>query len=59
MDPIEVRDEIEVFPANAGMIRLMGKSNNGGQRVPRECGDDPALDTLAGAMFACSPRMRG
>ena len=47
------------FPAYAGMNRAAGRVNSNGPGVPRVCGDEPALRSLACAVYGRSPRMRG
>ena len=48
-----------VFPARAGMIRRSQPRRYPEHRIPRESGDDPVWDFLAGAAKAYSPRERG
>ena len=49
----------EAFPAYAGMNRFSSNPSLSVDRVPRVCGDEPALQTRMAAQTARSPRMRG
>ena len=48
-----------VFPAHAGMDRLVRRAQVAFVRVPRACGDGPAIGLAHAAEAKCSPRMRG
>ena len=48
-----------VFPARAGMNRIMQNTNDPGFRVPRASGDEPCLRLSESTEPQCSPRERG
>ena len=49
----------EVFPAHAGMDRLLGSQTGARCGVPRACGDGPVTFQGSRYISKCSPRMRG
>ena len=51
--------QLDVFPASAGMSRFDDREELSNERVPRVSGDEPA--TCRGKMTSktCSPRQRG
>ena len=49
----------DVFPAYAGMIRLMGTEGMDVLCVPRLRGHDPPQFLLVGLGYMCSPPTRG
>ena len=48
-----------VFPAPAGMSRVLTVSRSSNCCVPRARGDEPVLEALAELPAPCSPRPRG
>ncbi|EGA3921222.1 hypothetical protein H5M16_004722 [Salmonella enterica] len=48
-----------VFPAPAGINRLISLAGNLRHRVPRASGDKPIPFTFLSACIMCSPRQRG
>ena len=48
-----------MFPACAGMNRLIMEQRNNELDVPRMCGDEPELADLRNALQKCSPHVRG
>uniref|UniRef100_E6QU49 Uncharacterized protein n=1 Tax=mine drainage metagenome TaxID=410659 RepID=E6QU49_9ZZZZ len=53
------RDGMDVFPAPAGMNRRAIAAMDCRHCVPRACGDEPDLTSVAMAIIGCSPRLRG
>ena len=48
-----------VFPARAGMIPEQSGLFSSVLRIPRESGDDPAVDVVNPRLYRYSPRERG
>ena len=48
-----------MFPAHAGMTRIMITRKAGATNVPRPRGDDPGKPTLGKVWSECSPPTRG
>ena len=57
--PVFTRVSISVFPAYAGMFRLLSSSYPGPRGFPRVCGDVPRACSQILVLELFSPRMRG
>ena len=50
---------VRVFPAPAGMNRMLARQAPTFHGVPRACGDEPAVLQRVELLPLCSPRLRG
>ena len=48
-----------MFPARAGMNRLLPRTRLRHFNVPRPCGDEPVAELAKAQAEACSPPVRG
>uniref|UniRef100_E6QU63 Uncharacterized protein n=1 Tax=mine drainage metagenome TaxID=410659 RepID=E6QU63_9ZZZZ len=56
---MQTKSSTAVFPAPAGMNRVLAAWTRLVFRVPRACGDEPIHAHGSAALVECSPRLRG